>query len=202
MQCVVLSPGGLPTRQQTGDMQWPYCHNKVGVWDEQGEVKEGLPGGLPTRQQTGNVQWPYCIDKVGVFSVQCRRKLMSDVLEAKDGREEEVAALIEALRTLVDLEDGELYTPRKGQLHHVVRRDEENGLRGIKVMEEAYGAAQGLARRLRRKMRGYRPDPALVASACVMYVAEQLEPDDADDIVLAYLKRLFSRVEPAPETAP
>ena len=127
---------------------------------------------------------------------------MSDVLEARDGREEEVAALMEALHDLVDLEDGELYTLRKGKLHHVVRRDEENGLRGIKVMEEAYDAAQGLARRLRRKMRGYRPDPALVASACVMYVVEELEPDVADGIALAYLQRLFSRVEPAPETAP
>ncbi len=127
---------------------------------------------------------------------------MTDALDVKEGHDpEEVAALIDALRSLVALEEGELYTLRKGQLHHVVPRDEENGLRRIKVMEEAYDAAQLIAKRLRRKMRGYRPDPALVVSACVMHALESLEPDVADDLVIAYLQRLFSRAAPAPETA-
>ncbi len=69
-------------------------------------------------------------------------------------------------------------------------------------MEEAYDAAQLIAKRLRRKMRGYRPDPALVVSACVMHALESLEPEVADDLVIAYLQRLSSRAEPAPETAP
>ena len=127
---------------------------------------------------------------------------MTDALDVKEGHDpEEVAALIDALRSLVALEEGELYTLRKGQLHHVVPRDEENGLRRIKVMEEAYDAAQLIAKRLRRQMRGYRPDPALVVSACVMHALESLEPDVADDLVIAYLQRLFSRAAPAPETA-
>ena len=127
---------------------------------------------------------------------------MTDALDVKEGHDpEEVAALIDALRSLVALEEGELYTLRKGQLHHVVPRDEENGLRRIKVMEEAYDAAQLIAKRLRRQMRGYRPDPALVVSACVMHALESLEPDVADDMVIAYLQRLFSRAAPAPETA-
>ncbi len=82
---------------------------------------------------------------------------MTDALDVKEGHDpEEVAALIEALRSLVTLDEGELYTLRKGQLHHVVPRDEENGLRRIKVMEEAHDAAQLIAKRLRRKMRGFR----------------------------------------------
>jgi glucosamine 6-phosphate synthetase-like amidotransferase/phosphosugar isomerase protein len=122
---------------------------------------------------------------------------MADEVEVKPGcTPEDVAALIATLRSMVELEDGELYTLRKGQLHHVVRRDEENGLRRIMVMEEAYDAAQIMARRLRRRMRGYRPDPALVVSACVMYAVEHLAPEEAEAIALAYLQRLFSRIGP------
>lgn len=116
-------------------------------------------------------------------------------MEVKPGyTPDDVAALIETLRGMVDLEDGELYTLRKGKLHHVVRRDEENGLRRIMVMEEAYAAAQILARRLRQRMRGYRPDPALVVSAFVMH-AVTLPPEQADAIAIEYLQRLFGQTE-------
>lgn len=123
---------------------------------------------------------------------------MADEVEVKPGcTPEDVAALIATLRGMVELEDGELYTLRKGQLHHVVPRDEDSGLRRIKVMEEAYDAAQIMARRLRQQMRGYRPDPALVVSACVMHILTSLAPEDADAIVMTYLQRLFMRAEPA-----
>lgn len=116
-------------------------------------------------------------------------------MEVKPGyTPDDVTALIETLRGMVDLEEGELYTLRKGKLHHVVRRDEENGLRRIMVMEEAYAAAQIMARRLRQRLRGYRPDPALVASALVMH-AVTLPPEQADAIAIEYLQRLFSRTE-------
>ena len=122
---------------------------------------------------------------------------MSDDLDVKAGyTPDDVAALMEALRGMVDLEEGELYTLRKGRLHHVVRRDDENGLRRILVMEEAYGAAQQMARRLRQRMRGYRPDPALIVSAHVMHAAG-LEPERADEIAIQYLQPLFQRAKPA-----
>jgi hypothetical protein len=122
---------------------------------------------------------------------------MADELDVKSGyTPDDVAALIETLRGMVDLEEGELYTFRKGKLHHVTPRDEENGLRRIKVMEEAHEAAQIMAKRLRKRMHGYRPDPALVVSAWVMYAAEALPEKDADDIAIAYLQRLFGRAEP------
>lgn len=124
---------------------------------------------------------------------------MADEIDVKAGyTPDDVTALIETLRGMVDLEEGELYTLRRGKLHHVVRRDEENGLRRIMVMEEAYDAVQIMARRLRQRMRGYRPDPALVVSACVMHVAESRDPEEAAAIVMQYLQRLFERAEPAP----
>ena len=116
-------------------------------------------------------------------------------MEVKPGyTPDDATALIETLRGMVDLEEGELYTLRKGKLHHVVRRDEENGLRRIMVMEEAYAAAQIMARRLRQRLRGYRPDPALVASALVMH-AVTLPPEQADAIAIEYLQRLFGQTE-------
>lgn len=120
---------------------------------------------------------------------------MSDGLDVKAGyTPEDVAALLGTLRGMVDLEDGELYTLRKGRLHHVVRREEDNGLRRILIMDEAYEAAQQQARRLRQRMRGYRPDPALVVSAWVMYGA-RLDPAVADDIAIQYLQQLFHRAD-------
>ena len=122
---------------------------------------------------------------------------MRDELGVKAGYTiEDVSALMETLRDMVELEEGELYTLRKGTLQHVMRRDEENGLRRIRVMEEAYDAAQQIARRLRHVMRGYRPDPALVISALVMDAARQ-DPPSVDDIVQEYLQRLFQSANPA-----
>lgn len=67
---------------------------------------------------------------------------------------EEATALIAPLRSLMDLEDGELYTLRKGMLHRVSRNDDDNGLRRIKIMEAAYDAATQVAKCLRQRMRG------------------------------------------------
>ena len=120
---------------------------------------------------------------------------MSELAMITGAVPEEVAALIATLRSLVDLEDGELYTLRKGMLHRVSRNDDDNGLRRIKIMEAAYDAATQVAKRLRQRMRGYRPDPALVVSAFVQYAACL---DDAEAIALEYLQWVFSRSEPDP----
>ena len=110
---------------------------------------------------------------------------------------EDAAALIATLRGLMDLEDGELYTLRKGMLHRVSRNEDDNGLRRIKIMEEAYDAATQIAKRLRKRMRGYRPDPALVISAFVQYAAHL---EEAEEIALDYLQWVFSRSEPDRDT--
>lgn len=110
---------------------------------------------------------------------------------------DDVKQLIDQLRALIGLDEGELYTLRRGMLHHVQQRNEDNGLRRVRVMEEAYEAAYTLARQLRGSMRGYRPDPALVISALVMHAAQQ---PDAADIARAYLQNLFvgAAESPAP----
>ena len=124
---------------------------------------------------------------------------MSDGLDVKAGyTPEEVAALLETLRGMIDLEEGELYTLRKGRLHRVVRRDDDSGLRRMLIMDEAYTVAQQQARRLRQRMRGYRPDPALVVSAFVMY-GSRLDPTLADDIAIHYLQQLFQRADAGAE---
>ena len=125
---------------------------------------------------------------------------MSDEIVLKNGYErEEVLGLIDTLRDMVDLEEGELYTLRKRMLHRIARSDDDNGLRRVKIMEEAYDAAVVVARRLRKKMHGYRPDPALVISAFVDYAARL---ETADDLALQYLQWLLSRPDAAQNPDP
>ena len=124
---------------------------------------------------------------------------MSELTMKTGAMPEDAAALIATLRGLMDLEDGELYTLRKGMLHRVSRNEDDNGLRRIKIMEEAYDVATQVAKRLRPRMRGYRPDPALVISAFVQYAARL---EDAEAIALEYLQWVFSRTEPEPEPEP
>ena len=86
------------------------------------------------------------------------------------------------------MQEGELYTLRQGLLHHVQRRDEDSALRRVRIMEDAYEKAYRLARQLRKTLRGYRPDPALVISALVLHAARTQE---AEAIVQDYLQTLF-----------
>lgn len=91
---------------------------------------------------------------------------------------------MEGLQAMMELEAGELYTLRKGTLHHIARHDDDQGRRRIRIMEAAYDAAPERARRLRRGMRGDRPDPARVVSAVVRDAARQ-EPSVMDALVRA-----------------
>lgn len=118
-----------------------------------------------------------------------------DVREQEEHDAAEVKDLIDQLRALIGLDEGELYTLRRGMLHHVQQRNEDNGLRRIRIMEEAFDAAYALARQLRGSMRGYRPDPALVISALVMHAARL---PDAERIAHAYLRNLFVAAEDSP----
>ena len=103
--------------------------------------------------------------------------------------QDQIKALIEPLREALGLKDGELYKLRRGLFEHVELRDDDNGLRRIRIMPEAYQAAYDTAKRCRAAMRGYRPDPALVISAWVMHTAQR---EDAGAIAQAYLRQLFS----------
>ena len=111
---------------------------------------------------------------------------------------EEVRSLMETLRGLIGLEEGQLYTLRRGLLHHVRGHDDEDALRRVRIMEDAYNAAYALARGLRKHLRGYRPDPALVISALVLHAVRQ---PDAPAIVQDYLQTLFSHASVNAESA-
>ena len=51
----------------------------------------------------------------------------------------EVRSLIENLQGLLGLEEGQLYTLSRGLLHHVRTHEDDDALRRVRVMEEAYG---------------------------------------------------------------
>jgi len=106
-----------------------------------------------------------------------------------DSTLEEVRSLVDSLGKVMGLEEGELYTLRRGMLHHVRKQDDDNALRRVRIMEEAYDAAYALARSLRSTLRGYRPDPTLVISALVMHAVRLPE---APDIVQVYLQGIFN----------
>lgn len=109
---------------------------------------------------------------------------------------DELRVLMDALCQRLALKEGELYTLRRGLLHHVQRRDENSALRRVRIMSDAYEQAYSLARQLRKTLRGYRPDPALVISALVLHAARN---EEAEAIVQAYLQTLFSPDAPPQE---
>ena len=112
-----------------------------------------------------------------------------------EASQDDARALLNTLSALMDLHEGELYTLRRGLLQHIPARDEDSALRRVRIMEEAYELAYSLARGLRKTLRGYRPDPALVISALVMHAAQQ---EDAAAVVQAYLQTLFTGDPAAP----
>ena len=101
---------------------------------------------------------------------------------------DELRVLMDTLCQQFSLQEGELYTLRQGLLHPVQRRDEDSALRRVRIMDDAYEKAYSLARQLRKTLRGYRPDPALVISARVLHAARTQE---AEAIVQEYLQTLF-----------
>lgn len=111
----------------------------------------------------------------------------------------ETRGLMEALIQELNLVEGELYTPRRGVLKHIRRADEddEEGLRRVKIMIEAFDEAYALARNLRKSMKGYRPDTALVISGLVMFAVRQ---PDAPSAVQRYLSELFTPVASAADS--
>lgn len=89
----------------------------------------------------------------------------------------------------IDLEEGEMYVVRKGHLVHLERREEDDeGMRRVRVTDTAYQAAIDLGRRMRKRMRGYRPDVSLVISALVMRAAGSA---DAEEAVRTFVQMLF-----------
>ncbi|MFO1434048.1 MAG: hypothetical protein U1F76_28820 [Candidatus Competibacteraceae bacterium] len=69
---------------------------------------------------------------------------------------------------LTELDEGELYVYRKGHLEHV-ERDQEEGMRRVRITEEAYQQALAIGKTMRQQLRGYKPDVSLIVSAIILY---------------------------------
>lgn len=65
-------------------------------------------------------------------------------------------------------EDGELYVFKKGRFEHVNREDDE-GMRRIRITEDAYQTALKIGKTMKKELGGYKPDVALVVSALLVY---------------------------------
>jgi hypothetical protein len=68
---------------------------------------------------------------------------------------------------LQELEEGELYVLKNGNLEHIPRNDDD-GMRRIRITEEAYQVAMEIGRTMRKELQGYKPDVSLVASALLL----------------------------------
>jgi hypothetical protein len=106
-----------------------------------------------------------------------------------DSRLEEVRSPVESSEKVMGREDWELDSLRRRLLYPIRTGDDDNALRRVRILEEAYDAAYALAHSLRSTLRGYRPDPALVISALVMYAVWLPE---APVIVQQYLQGAFN----------
>ena len=90
-----------------------------------------------------------------------------------------------------DLEEGELYVVKNGELEHI-QRDPEDTMRKVRLTEEAVTSVMLVQRKMRKEMQGYKPDMALVASALVSHAAKLPE---APRVVRMYLTELMEAVQ-------
>ena len=90
-----------------------------------------------------------------------------------------------------DLEEGELYVVKNGELEHI-QRDPDDTMRKVRLTEDAVKELIVVQRKMRKEMQGYKPDMALVASALVSHAAKLPE---APRLVRLYLTALMAAVQ-------
>lgn len=88
------------------------------------------------------------------------------------------------------LEEGELYVLRKGYLEHVPR-NADDGMRRVRITEDAYQVAMDVGRAMRKELNGYKPDVSLVTSALLLNHTD--DGQKAQDIVKQFVIRMFSQ---------
>lgn len=96
----------------------------------------------------------------------------------------------EGALTKGDLEEGELYVFRKGHLEHIAR-DEEEGMRRVRITEEAYLSAMEVGKQMRSQLSGYKPDVSLVISAILVHAVR--DRTFAQRCVKDFVVKLFSQ---------
>lgn len=88
------------------------------------------------------------------------------------------------------LEEGELYTVRKGHLEKIPRNDED-GMRKVRITEDAFEAAMEVGKRMRSELGGYKPDVSLVTSALVIDASRQV--DNSKEVVRNFVVTMFEK---------
>jgi hypothetical protein len=92
------------------------------------------------------------------------------------------------------LEDGDVYICRKGKLERLPKTDD--GMRRIRITEDAYQAAMDLGQRLRKDLHGYKPDVSLVASALILDGCREAYSTQAKEVIGNFVIKLFQPASP------
>ena len=88
-----------------------------------------------------------------------------------------------------NLSEGELYVMRKGHLERIPRNDDDN-MRKVRITEEAYERLMTLSQTMRKTLHGYKPDPALIASALLLKQTD--DQASSQEAIRQFVIRLFS----------
>ena len=86
-------------------------------------------------------------------------------------------------------EDGEVYVCRNGKLERLPKSDD--GMRRIRITDDAYQAALEIGQRLRKDRHGYKPDLSLVASALVLESCRETDSTRMKEVIGNFVIKLF-----------
>lgn len=89
---------------------------------------------------------------------------------------------------LEELENGELYVFKNGNLEHI-KRDPDDNLIKVRITDDSSEVLKAIQKKLRKEMNGYKPDITMVASALLESFANKEE--EAIECVKAYGKKMF-----------
>lgn len=92
---------------------------------------------------------------------------------------------------LQNLEEGHLYAYKRDELYEI-ETDPDDVMKKVKITEDVFSEVIRLQRRMRKEMRGYKPDVHLICSALIEHVARL---ENASEIVRQFCLQLFGNVE-------
>lgn len=88
------------------------------------------------------------------------------------------------------LEEGTVYVCRNGKLEELPRT-QDDGMRRIRITDDAYQAAMNLGHRLRKELHGYKPDVSLVASASILEGCREIHSTKVKEVIGNFVIKLF-----------
>jgi len=85
------------------------------------------------------------------------------------------------------LEEGHLYTVKNGQLEEIPI-DPEDSMRKVRITDDAINAVIEVQKKMRKLLKGYKPDLSIVTSALIEKAAED---DAVTEVVRCYVVKTF-----------